>query len=288
MGDLEKDIPLPVRLELAHAAAQRVASGVGVDLLHIKGVAVADELRPFGRRGSDVDVLVRPSQVERLDLAMRASGWTLYSTFVSGSPFGHAQTYLHDTWGYIDVHRFFPGIGAEPERAFEALWRGRDERALAGARCAVPSVPAQALILVLNDARSRADARRDLAAAWTDAPEERRAQVASLVDDLDAHVGFAAATGGLDRYRDSREYRMWKVASEGGTRSQEWAARVRSAPTVGGAARVLVRAPLVNVDRLTHRLGRQPSRREVAAEFADRVRRAVREALSGGRRGGAT
>ena len=279
-----RDVPMAVRLRFGHAAVQRVADGVGADLLHIKGLAVADELRPTSR-GSDVDVLVRPTHVERLDRAMRAAGWVLYSTFRSGSPFGHAQTYTHDAWGYIDVHRFFPGLGVTPARAFDRLWRDRSTIELAGWNCAVPDVAGQALILVLNDARASAGNRRDVAAAWEDAGAERRAAVVALRDELGAEVAFAAATGGLDRYRDRREYRMWKVASEGGSRTDEWRARVGSAPDFGAAVRVAVRAPLVNVDRLTHRLGRRPTRREVAGEFIDRIRRGAGEAFRGVRRG---
>ena len=43
------DVPLPVRVELAHAAVQVLADRAGVDVLHIKGPAVHPGLR---RRGS--------------------------------------------------------------------------------------------------------------------------------------------------------------------------------------------------------------------------------------------
>ena len=65
--------------------------------------------------------------VAALDRALRARGWRVYSTFVYGSPFGHAQTYLHDAWGYLDLHRWFPGIRAAPEAAFERMWADRPD-----------------------------------------------------------------------------------------------------------------------------------------------------------------
>ena len=115
MSESRVDVPLSVRLRFGHAAVQHLADSLGVDLLHIKGAAVDPSLRPNGYAGTDVDVMVRPDQFSELDPALRAHGWRLYTTFTSGSPFGHAQTYTHDAWGYIDVHRFFPGRRHVPE-----------------------------------------------------------------------------------------------------------------------------------------------------------------------------
>ena len=74
-------IPLSVRLRFGHAAVQVLADEIGVDLLHIKGATVDPSLRPVERTGTDVDVIVRPAQVARLDRALRQLDWTLYSTF---------------------------------------------------------------------------------------------------------------------------------------------------------------------------------------------------------------
>lgn len=284
MNESEVSVPLPVRLRLGHAAVQHLADQIGVELLHIKGAAVDPSLRPGGYAGSDVDVLVRPANVVTLDRAMRRHGWRLYSTFEYGSPFGHAQTYLHDAWGYIDIHRFFPGIRVQPERAFDRLWADRHEIEIAGIGCQVPSVPAQAVLLVLNAARSTMRTRPDVEVVWRDASEEQRARMEALVADLDAPVAFAAATGGLDRYRNERDYRLWRIVSGGGSRSAEWWARVRAAPSLGAAMRVVARAPLVNVDHLAHKLGRRPSRAEIVGEFFRRPVRAVGEVWHGLRR----
>lgn len=271
-------VPLRVRLHFGRAAVQVVAARIGVDVLHIKGDAADRSLRPDEATGSDVDVLVRPDHVEALDRSLRSLGWRVYSTFVFGSPFGHAQTYLHDTWGYLDLHRWFPGIRTNPEAAFERMWTDRHVTDFAGIGCPVPSVPAQATLLVLNAARGPGGSA-DLALSWTEAAADHRAAVAELVTAFDAHVAFAAATGDLDRHRGDRDYRLWKVVSEGGTRSEEWWARMRSAPTVRDALLVAVRAPLVNVEHLAIELGRAPTRREVAAAFFARPRRMMREML---------
>lgn len=277
MNESQVTVPLVVRLQFGHAAVQRLAVEIGVDLLHIKGAAVDPSLRPDGHIGSDVDVLVRPQHVEALDRALQANGWALYSTFEWGSPFGHAQTYIHDAWGYLDIHRRFPGIRLKPDAAFEVFWADRQQVEIAGMDCAAPSIAGQSVLLVLNAARASRQ-RRAGVLVWTEASDKRRAEMSALVGRLHAEVAFAAPTGGLDRYRNERDYRLWKVVSEGGSRSAEWWARIRAAPSVWAGLRIAARAPLVNIDHLAHRLGRTPTRRDIVLEFLRRPIRAVREA----------
>lgn len=270
-------VPLSVRLLFGHAAIQNLADQLGVDILHIKGVAADPALRPGGYTGTDVDVLVRPEHIEIIDRGMRQSGWRLYSTFAYGSPFGHAQTYVHDVWGYIDIHRFFPGIRLDPNRAFEELWDERGRIELAGVECGVPSVRAQAMLLILNTARSTSRNKPDLVAIWSDASERRRAEIVRTVHDFQADVAFAAATGSLEDHRGKRDYLLWKVVSQGGPRSTEWLARVVAAPNLRAAIGIVARAPLVNVDHFTHELGRPPTSPELVREFFRRHARALRE-----------
>ncbi|WP_400997751.1 2-nitropropane dioxygenase [Agromyces sp. GXQ0307] len=275
MSESQVTVPLRVRLQFGHAAVQLVAAEAGVDLLHIKGAAVDPELRPTGYAGSDVDVLVRPSQVDDLDRALRARGWTLYSSFEHGSPFGHAQTYLHESWGYVDIHRYFPGIRLDAAQAFERFASDGHGIEIAGVECRVPSLAGQSLLLVLNAARSAKGLRGDVLNVWNDAPEARRAEITALVAALQAHVAFAAATGDLERYRHDKEYRLWKVVSGDGSRAAEWWARASAAPTVRDGLRILLQAPRVNTEHLSHRLGRTPTGWDVTIEFVRRPLSAV-------------
>ena len=279
-------IPFRVRLHLGRAAVQVIARRAGADLLHIKGDAVDESLRPLPRTGLDNDVLVRPSHVPAFDAALRRTGWLVYSTFANGSPFGHAQTYLHDTWGYLDVHRLFPGIGKDPSDAFTALWADRTYIDFAGVACAVPQVDAHAAILMLNAARSPGTARRDVAGVWKGASTDTRERIERWIDALDARVAFAAALGQLELYRDDRSYLLWKVVSEGGSRIQEWHGRVRAARTWRARLGVLIRAPRVNTDHLAHTLGRSPNRRDIVREFFARAVRGLWEAMPARRRRG--
>ncbi len=266
-----------VRPSFAHAALQHLADGCGADLLHVKGVAIDRSLTTPDRVGTDADVLVRPDHVDRLLDTLTANHWTVHTTFATGSPFGHAATLVHDQWGFADVHRLFPGITAEPTVAFERLWRDRGTKEIAGIECAVPSLTGQTLILVLNAARSSPHGAADLETAWEAAPPERQRAVRDLVAELGAEVAFAAATGDLERYRGARGYDLWRVTTQGGTRFEEWLARVKAAPTVGEALRLALRAPLVNTDHLAVMLGRPPTRMDVVREFFARPLRGVRE-----------
>ena len=271
-------VPVPghVRVAMGHAALAYLADRCGADVLHIKGVAVHHS---FGRTrgGTDADVLVRPSHISRYMDVLRREGWRQLTTFETDSDFGSAATFRHDLWGYADVHRFFPGVTATWEAAFDRLWRDRMVMEIAGYPCAVPDVVAQSVVLVLNGARSgNAHLSLDVGTGWSDASPERRLEMVALVADLGAQVAFAAGTGELERFRGSRQYWLWKIESEGdGGRTAKWAARIWAAPTFGRALRLLARIPLVNTDHLAVRLGRPPTRAEVFREFLARPARGV-------------
>lgn len=282
----DAEVPLSVRLHFGRAAVQVVADRAHIDVLHLKGDAVDSSLRPIPQPGSDIDVLVRPDDVVRLDALLRDHGWMLYSTFEDGSPFGHAQTYLHDSWGHLDLHWSFPGIRRAPADAFERLWRGRGAMEFAGIWCAVPSVPAQAAILLLNAARGRHRAD-DVKALWEDSTEEFRRMVDEQIDQLDARLALDAAIGRLELHRGERGYRLWRAVSEDGTRVEEWWGRVVAEPTLRGRIGIVLKAPLVNVEHLGLRLGHAPSRWEIAAEFFARPARGLGEYLGRRSRGDA-
>ncbi|MET0885211.1 MAG: 2-nitropropane dioxygenase [Mycetocola sp.] len=271
------DVSIRVRLHFGRAAVQLVAVQAGIDLLHLKGNATDPSLREAEAAGTDVDILVRPSQVRALHAAILIHGWELYSTFEDGSPFAHAQTYLHPQWGYLDVHRRFPGIGLDDEAAFSRLWEFRSSTPFCDIPCDVPSVAAQAVILMLNAARTGRTQGVDLERAWFDASVDARISVDEEVEKLDARLAFDAAQGELERHRGEREYRLWKAVSRRGGRLEEWWGRLLAAPSIRAKATVLVRAGLVNVEHLGHRLGHAPSRGEIVREFFARPARGAWE-----------
>src|SRR5262245_30376280 len=95
-----RPVPLWATVRLTHAQLQAIADEAGVDLLHLKGPAVSEEL---GRRSSsDADVLVRPAHLQRYLDALTRHGWSLYTDFAHGSSFGHAANYRHPVWTFAD------------------------------------------------------------------------------------------------------------------------------------------------------------------------------------------
>ena len=256
-----EDVPLAVRTQFAHAVVQSLADAAGVDVLHLKGVATDPDLRTRPAGGIDADVLVRPGQEGvRLDSLWR-HGWRRLSSFETGSPFEHAVTAGHPQFVHADIHRWFPGMDRSPGTAFEELWAARRIVQIAGVDCSVPSREGQVLIRVLNTA------------SGDEGP------ILDLVHRTGAEVAFAAAIGDLERYRGLPEYRLWKVTVQGGTRTQEWWARVRARPGVLGKARLVARAPLVNVDHLRNTWGREPTKKEILREFVSRPSRGLRQEL---------
>lgn len=270
-------IPLAVRLTLARAAIQVLADEAGATVLHIKGGAVDASLRDALRHGTDIDMLVHPSHIAALDHALRRHGWRVYSSFAYGSPFEHAQTYWHDDWGYLDLHRSFPGIRADPARAFETLARDAAAIDVAGISCPVPGIDAQMVVLILNAARAGGVGGTPLGRRWEEAGPERRARIEALVAELDAPTAFGAAFGRLDEHRAERDHDLWRVITEGGTRTEEWRARLRAAPTRRQALRIALRAPLVNTEKLAHELGRTPTAGDVLRALGTRARHAARD-----------
>ena len=277
-----RDIPTRARVRLAHAAVQALSREHRVDVLHIKGPAVAPGLRPPGRGGADVDVLVRPAHVPALVAALEATRWRRETGFTSGSPFDHAANYFHDSWGLLDVHRSFPGLDEDPDAAFETLWRRRTTVDLAAIACAVPDRTAQSLILLLHAARSATPGspHPDLGPNWHDLDEQQRAAITELAADVHAEVGLAAATGRLEQYAGDPRAALWRVFADDGSRLEEWRARLSAAPTVRAKAGVALRAFAVNRYYLEQRLGHPPTRAEVAREFVRRLGQGAREAAS--------
>ena len=280
-------MPLDVGIRLTHASIQALAEDAGVEVLHIKGPTLHPDLlerveasadlgdalaRTVPRRSSDADVLVRPSHLPALVRAMRAHGWVTKFDFEDGSAFEHAATMRHPQLALVDVHRAFPGIGVDPERAFDRLWADRVETRIAGYPCPVPGLTGQRLILLLHAARMNSENLGDIRRSWTDGTASDQQAVEQLARELSAEVALAAATGTLDRFRLRREHGLWAALSTGETsRRRLWWARVRAEPTVARAVRMAVRLVVPNPRRMTEWLGRPPTRGELARAYAERI-----------------
>ncbi|MFZ2165503.1 MAG: nucleotidyltransferase family protein [Propionibacteriaceae bacterium] len=284
----EREVPLSVRVMFAHAALQWLADAHGIDILHIKGPALAPALSedpadegsiPMNRRAStDADVLVRPRQVGAFMKVLAEHGWTAMASFESGSVFEHAAALEHTWFGHCDVHRNFPGIGLDPEVAFDVLWADRTMIELAAWPCAVPSLTAQRVVLLLHAGRTVGGQPHDVRRAWREASAADQERTQLLVTQLQAEIGLAAALGHLDEYADSPEADLWRLSSQPETlRLAEWQARIKASKSPREALRLAFKALFVNVDHLTMKLGHAPSRRDLAVAYVHRFQTALRE-----------
>ncbi|WDH79439.1 nucleotidyltransferase family protein [Microbacterium esteraromaticum] len=268
------EIPIWALTHLTHAALQRTADRVGADLLHVKGPATSQTLRPAPHDSSDADVLVRPAHLERFTDAMLADGWELFTDFADGSPFAHAANFVHPSWTYADIHRLIPGPLATPEAVFERLWRDHTVAEIAHQPVTVLSLPAQVLMQTLHAARSHG---AEQPSAWRLCPDELRTEVRALSVELQTETAFAAGIGELDAHRNAVDHALWWYWSMPETdRLDEWTARLRSAPGIAEKWHVVRQAMRVNRTHLRLRLGHEPSRSEIAREQLSRLAQAAR------------
>lgn len=281
-----REVPIGVRVRLAHGVAQRIADREGLDILHLKGPAAHPSLRDSGRQSFDADVLVRPAHVDRLLDALLSHGWVRVSGFDEGSAFGHAFNLRHEYLGLIDLHRSWPGFGIDPTAAFDRLWREAIGFEVGSVYCPVPAVTAQRLILLLHAARGGGLEGADHARTWLDATEQEREEVRQLAREFDAEVALAAATGNLQSFRHHRDYRLWQhFSTPEKNRLHEWIARFEAARGLVAKGRVLRAFVSVNPDLLREQLGREPTRNDFARANLRRIRTAVTQTGILARRG---
>lgn len=274
-------VPVQLRVHLAHATVQAIANEAHAHVLHIKGPATSQHLRPTGRASVDADILVHPSHLHRLQAALRAHGWHRVTRLRSGGLVEHSTNWYHGELGQMDVHVRFPGIQADTEQAFDRLWRDRATQTIAGHRCDVPSITAQRLILLLHAARELFARGADVRMAWDTASDTERAQVLTLATHLKAEVALAAATGRLEDYRDRPEHDLWKLFLDGTVTTAGFhrvMAEVRAVPDGVSWPRVRVAAYVVHAfvfmpRRLAGLTGRRPDPAEIRAAYVTFVRR---------------
>jgi hypothetical protein len=118
---------------LGSALVSFLAKNAGIRAMLIKGLIVEQlGLRP-PRLYADIDVLVDPRRFDDFVAELAAVGWReRIHLWLFDKIDEHSMTLIHDNWPIdIDVHRYYPGFLATPERVFDALWEHRQEFAIA-------------------------------------------------------------------------------------------------------------------------------------------------------------
>jgi hypothetical protein len=267
---VEAGLPQDMRIRLGYTLMERIALKNNVQLLHIKGYSADDGLYRPGRSSSDIDVLVHPEHVTKLVDALQTRGWTTVTRFTTGSVFQHAMTLWHDTWGYADLHRSFPGVEMPPAEFFEDLWRSRTVRLIADIVCTVPETHDQALLIVLHAARDPQRGPSDVRHLRETLPREDWDVLRLQAERYGAGLAFAAATGGLADFEDHPAHDVWAVVSVGGSRMELLRARARAAVSLRGRANVLLSGVFANRDHLRMALQREPRLLDYLTELSGR------------------
>lgn len=152
----ETQLSVPEAVLLGHAMVQRVAVTLGVRAFFIKGPASVSQGLRLPRTSGDVDVLVRPEQLEAMLEGLRKRGWRERPVDPDSKMFPkHSVTVGHPDWPCcIDVHFRFPGMEAAPEDTFDLMWSHTEDLELAGQTVRVPSKALGILVLALHALRS--------------------------------------------------------------------------------------------------------------------------------------
>lgn len=267
----EAGLPQEMRIRLGHALVEHTARKQKIRLLHIKGYAVDPGLYPADRQSSDIDVLVHPADVDSLIGRLKAGGWKPVTGFESGSVFRHAATLWHDSWGYIDVHRAFPGVEIPPAVFFDELWESRKERVIAEEDCSVPAAAHQALLIVLHAGRDPQRGASDVSHMRSVLPLVAWQGLEIEAGRFGAGLAFAAATGRLAEHRCHPEHDVWAAVSAGSSRIELLSARLRAARSVSARLEVVLSGLLPNRDHLRMALRREPEARDYGKELWGRV-----------------
>ena len=226
-------------------------AAIDLPVLSLKGLVASghDLRRP--RTSADLDLIVAPSCFEQATQLLQDWGFAQHDSDTLWSrASGHSITLVSEGWPLaIDLHFEYPGMNADPEAAFWALWDRREVMTFAGVDVAVMDKAATCLVMLLHDLRNPADLANAadsiddvlnrLAPGGDDAALARLAQVAQATGSATAlrHVNHPWITAALDAqgFGDDADS-SWSliVASQG----QFWTLGLRHLDQLKGAERL--------------------------------------------------
>jgi hypothetical protein len=140
--------------ELVYAVVARVAASRGIRCVFTKGPALHLQRLREREHSGDVDLWCEPARVEELADALTPWGWRRAPDPWRGTTIHHTVTLTPDHWGCeIDVHRRFPGLVLDDERAFDLVIRDAVPLRFAGVDVLVPAPAAHAVLAALHAVR---------------------------------------------------------------------------------------------------------------------------------------
>ena len=166
----------------------------GISAMLMKGAVVAEwlytkpgDLRPYG----DADILVAPTdEAAAVRILVELGFENDYSSF--DHPRIGSQSWRREPSEAIDLHTTLWGIGAEPQRVWEAFTADAAEQRVGGRLVKVPGLPARAFQLSLHAAQHAAAPRtvEDLERAMAVLDHADWLEAARLAERLDARGAF--------------------------------------------------------------------------------------------------
>lgn len=269
----QSNIPLDVRIRLAHGMVDHVLSTAGINALHFKGYAAAN-IFPAGRTSTDVDVIVDPTHQRAALTALENAGWTLVTSYTQGSIFQHAASLWHHHLGYVDVHRMVPGFSATPQEVFDILWPQRTTVHIAHYPCPSPAALDHILLILLHTARDPHRGIHDASTIWATLDDTDKKHLRRRVLTLGAETPWKVATNeDLGAHPD--QVRLWTVLQRGADRTTLLHARMHAAHNLVDKTRLIASALTVNRGHLRISLGRTPTACDYAAEYRARIASAL-------------
>jgi hypothetical protein len=187
-------------LELLHAEACWALRQANVHAMIIKGPSIAEWLYPDEPRESvDADLLIDPAHWDDALEALHQMGFEdSLERFKDGEAPEHSVTLIrtdpHVGRHSVDLHRYFPGLDADPGDSFSALLDRRVIACQAGVDVWFPDLPSRALIIALHAARDPWSLKtaEDLRRAWHQLTRRQKDELAELAVELSAQPALRA------------------------------------------------------------------------------------------------
>lgn len=266
---------------LAHVLVDQIARANGIRALAIKGPVS----RAYGLRVSaesvDADLIVEPSRTVELVGALNELGWSQRRVSTPSIIPRHAIQLRHARWPIeLDLHHRFPGVLADPAKAFEQFWERRAEFEMAGASILAADLVVSTLLTGLHAQRSTRVAALEWSTFVQRSQEllntDQKLEFAALARSTDSAWALASlinALVGSDEPEVTPSYDWWVQSRFGGapvvpwvytlsrTRRREWfrvliqacwqpsdeVRQAQNSPDLGGIA--MIRARILRLAR---------------------------------------
>ncbi|MDN5668316.1 MAG: nucleotidyltransferase family protein [Renibacterium salmoninarum] len=247
-------------LALALGLVSRIAATRAIDAVVVKGAAAElTGLRP-PRDFSDVDIMVRPVELEIFSSELERRGWIARPFEDRDNVFPkHSVSMYHPRWPIdIDVHYRFPGFEAEPESVIDEFLQDQLLLESGGMQLSMPSKLGCLVVQALHQLRS----------PWEPGASDALAELQRRSADLESAriIEFARRTRCLAALRPFLEQRPDFSPADVlfPEPSSEW--RVRTLGEDSASIRIftLIRAPWRQKPKLLWRAA-FPSRTALAA-----------------------